>query len=173
MDPYKSKIFNKVISVLPYRIQAPLVFWQVEPALSDSNYTFITGQEYLNKGDVDSALENFLKLPENLRNKLTLPVIARAYYLKKDYKKVIELLKNPVVEESYSTLLLLANSSLELKRLRKAAEYFEKLRSYGDTVKINRALGAISHSLGDREKAKVYWDRAKKIEEKIPEKKNQ
>lgn len=164
------EIFKKVITVLPFPIQTPLVFWQVEPASSDSNYTFITGQEYLNKGDVDSALENFHKMPKSLWNKQTLPVIARAHYLKKDYGKVIELLENTIVEESYSTLLLLANSSLEQKRLRKAAEYFEKLRAYGDTVKINRALGAIYYSLGEREKAKVYWERAKKIEEKIPDK---
>jgi len=74
------------------------------------------------------------------------------------------------VVKNYSALLFLANSSLELKRKQKAAEYFEMLRKYGDTVKLNNVLGAIYHSLGEREKAKIYWERAEKLEK--PKKKN-
>jgi Tfp pilus assembly protein PilF len=48
--------------------------------------------------------------------------------------------------------------------LEKAAEYFEQLRNYGDTVKINQVLGAIFLSLGEGDRAKVYFDRAKKIQ---------
>ncbi|UCC39886.1 MAG: hypothetical protein JSV96_00015, partial [Candidatus Aminicenantes bacterium] len=92
------------------------------------------------------------------------PVIARAYYANKDYEKVVELLEKENVVKNYSVLLFLANSSLELKRKKKAAEYFEMLRKYGDTVELNRVLGAIYHSLGEREKAKVYWERADKLE---------
>jgi tetratricopeptide (TPR) repeat protein len=103
-------------------------------------------------------------------NASTLPVIARAYYLKKEYEKVISLLEQNDVEKNYSVLLLLANSSLELKRLPRAAEYFELLRKYGDTVELNNALGAIYYSLGEKEKAKIYWDRAKSLEMKIKKK---
>jgi len=60
--------------------------------------------------------------------------------------------------------VLLDNSFLELKRKQRAAEYFEILRKYGDTVQINKILGAIYFSLGEKEKAEVYWERAKKLE---------
>jgi len=92
-----------------------------------------------------------------------LPVIGRAYYANKDYTKVIEILANPEVIKSYSVLLMLGNSALEQKELTKAAEYFELLRKYGDTANINRTLGAIFLSLGKREKAKTYFDRADEL----------
>ncbi len=68
-------------------------------------------------------------------------------------------------------IFLLGNSTLELRQLEKASEYFEELRNYGDTPKINQVLGAIFLSLGEREKAKAYFDRAKELEKK-PEENN-
>jgi tetratricopeptide (TPR) repeat protein len=120
-------------------------------------------QQYLNLGDFETAIRYFSKLPKELWNTQTLPVIARAYYRNKDYDKVVELLEGKNVKKDYSVLLFLGNSSLELKQWEKAIKYFEQLRNYGDTVKINRVLGAIFLSLGEREKAKVYFDRAKNI----------
>ncbi|MFQ6109954.1 MAG: hypothetical protein ACE5L7_10435, partial [Candidatus Aminicenantales bacterium] len=70
------------------------------------------------------------------------------------------------VIKNYSVLLLLGNASLKLKNLEKAAFYFEEIRKFGDTAKINRTLGAIYYTLGERDKAKIYWERAKKLEEK-------
>lgn len=56
--------------------------------------------------------------------------------------------------------------------MRLAAEYFEQLRNYGDTINLNQVLGAIFLSLGEREKAKIYFDRAKLLE-KTPEDKKE
>lgn len=160
----KREIYEKIIAVLSFEVKKPLDFERSEGPASRFNYIFVIAQEYLNKGEFDTAIEYFNKLPENLWNSTTLPVIARAYYANKDYEKVVELLEKENVVKNYSVLLFLANSSLELKRKQKAAEYFEMLRKYGDTVKLNRVLGAIYHSLGEREKAKVYWERAEKLE---------
>ena len=167
----KGEIYKKIISVISFHVEKPVDFERSEVSSSEFNYIFVLAQQYLNKGEVDTAIEYFNKLPENLWNSTTLPVIARAYYIKKDYGKVVELLEKKNVVKNYAVLLLLGNSSLELKRKQKAAEYFEMLRKYGDTVKINRILGAIYYSLGEREKAKVYWERAKNLEKKT-EKKN-
>jgi tetratricopeptide (TPR) repeat protein len=119
---------------------------------------------------VEKALESFEKLPPHLWNGATLPVIARAYYLHKDYARVVELLERDTVEKNYPVLLLLGNSSLELRKLDQAALYFEEVRKFGDTAEANNALGAIYYSLGERDKAKVYWERAKKLEKKSDEK---
>jgi GWxTD domain-containing protein len=151
-------------NVLSFDVKKPVEYERSEEPASRFNYIFVVAQEYLNKGEFDTAIEYFNKLPENLWNSTTIPVIARAYYANKDYEKVVELLEKENVVKNYSVLLFLANSSLELKRKQKAAEYFETLRKYGDTVKLNRVLGAIYHSLGEREKAKVYWERADKLE---------
>ena len=82
---------------------------------------------------------------------------------------VLELLEKDGVDKTYPVLLLLGNTCLELKKLDKAAVYFEQVRKYGDTPENNRTLGAIYLSLGDREKAKAYWDRADALEKKRSE----
>jgi GWxTD domain-containing protein len=160
----KREIYKKIISVISFHIEKPLDHERSEAASSEFNYIFVIGQEYINKGEFDTAIEYFNRLPENLWNPSTLPVIARAYYANKEYEKVVELLEKENVVKNYSVLLFLANSFLELKRKQKAAEYFEMLREYGDTVELNRVLGAIYHSLGEREKARVYWERAENLE---------
>ncbi len=165
------EFYSRIISVLSFEIEKPIEFERSELPSSEYNYIFVMGQEYLNKGDAEKALLSFKRLPENMWNRATLPTIAQAYYEINDYEKVVELLEKGNVERNFSVLLLLGNSSLELKEWQKAAEYFELLRKYGDTVQVNRVLGAIYYSLGDREKAKVYWDRAKSLEEKSSQKK--
>ncbi len=128
---------------------------------------FEMAQAYLNKGDVDASLRYFNRLPESLWNASTLPVIASAFYQKQDFARVVELLEKEAVVKKYSVLLMVGNALLKLKRLPKAAEYFEQLRNYRDTAKINRVLGAIYLSLGEREKAKVYMDRAEELEKHL------
>jgi len=164
------EVYNKIVSVLPFKIKKPIDFTRSEPATSQASYTFVIAREYLNKGEVDKAIDNFNRLPPAMLNSKTLPIIARAYYLKKDYEKVTALLEAENVEKTYSVLLLLGNSCLELKKYRRAVDYFERLRKYGDTVEINNKLGALYFSLGEKEKANVYWDRAKELEKKSKKK---
>ncbi len=165
------EVSSQVVSVLSFKVEKPLDFDRSEAAASSVNYGYIVAQEYLNHGDLEKALENFEKLPPEMWNPTTLPTIARAYYLKKNYAKAIELLDKEGVVKTYTVLLMLGNSCLETKDLRKAAGYFEAVRKYGDTAANNRTLGAIYYSLGERDKAQVYWDRANALEKKPPEKK--
>jgi len=161
-----TEVFRKTLAVLSFQVEKPLVFERTKALSFQKELPFIIGQEYLNSGQVDKAIESFNKLPENLWNSSTLPVVARAFYLKKDYARVVELLEREDVINNYSVLLLLGNSSLKLKKLDKAVLYFEEIRKFGDTVQINNTLGAIYHTLGEKDKAKIYWERAKKLEEK-------
>jgi tetratricopeptide (TPR) repeat protein len=163
----QEEIYRKIIAVLSFHVEKPKGFEWSDPANFRFSYVFEMGQAYLNKGDVDASLRYFNRLPESLWNASTLPVIASAFYQKQDFARVIELLEKEAVVKKYSVLLMLGNASLKLKRLPKAAEYFEQLRNYGDTAKINRVLGAIYLSLGEREKAKVYMDRAEELEKKL------
>ena len=163
----QEEIYRKIIAVLSFHVEKPKGFEWSDPATFRFSYVFEMGQAYLNKGDVDASLRYFNRLPESLWNASTLPVIASAFYQKQDFARVIELLEKEAVVKKYSVLLMLGNASLKLKRLPKAAEYFEQLRNYGDTAKINRVLGAIYLSLGEREKAKVYMDRAEELEKKL------
>jgi GWxTD domain-containing protein len=164
------EVASRDITILSFKIEKPLGLEHSEPAASSLRFDFIVAQEYLNKGDVERAIETFQKLPAAMWDATTLPVIARAYYLKKDYAKTIELLENEAVVKTYPILLMLGNSCLETKNLRQAADYFELVRKYGDTVDSNRVLGAIYYTLGDKKKAHDYWDRAKALEQRDAEK---
>jgi GWxTD domain-containing protein len=166
VDREGAEVFRKTVSILSFDVPKPIEFESVEPLSSKDDYTFILGQEYLNAGDAARALEHFRSLPERLWNSGSIPVIARALYLTKDFAGVLELLEKDGVERTYPVLLLLGNSCLELKKLDQAAVYFEQVRKYGDTPENNRTLGAIYFSLGDKEKAKTYWDRADALEKK-------
>jgi GWxTD domain-containing protein len=164
MDEEGVEVFRKTIFILSFDIPKPIEFESVAPSSSKDDHTFILGQEYLNAGDAARALECFRGLPRRLWNSDSIPVIARALYLTKDYAGVLELLEREGVERTYPVLL--GNACLELKKLDQAAAYFEQVRKYGDTPENNRTLGAIYFSLGDREKAKAYWDRADALEKK-------
>jgi tetratricopeptide (TPR) repeat protein len=67
--------------------------------------------------------------------------------------------------------LIFGNSYLELKKYRKAVDCFERLRKFGDTVEINNKLEALYFSLGEKEEAKIAWNRAKELETKSTKKK--
>jgi GWxTD domain-containing protein len=164
MDRDGVEVFRRTVSILSFDIARPIEFENVATSSSKDDQVFVLGQEYLNAGDAVRALECFLSLPERLRNADSLPVIARALYLTKDYTGVLEMLERDGVDKTYPVLLLLGNSCLELKKLDRAAAYFEQVRKYGDTPENNRTLGAIYFSLGDKDKAKTYWDRADALE---------
>jgi GWxTD domain-containing protein len=162
------EVSKKVIAVLPQVVPRPEVYEWSDPAGSDSAYRFELATQNLNLGNITASLEGFKSLPEAFWDFRTKPIIARAYYQAKDYEKVVEVLEGKGVIKDYSVLFLLGNSALELKQLGKAAVYFELLRGYGDTVKVNQVLGAIYLSLGERDKAKTYFERAKNLENKPP-----
>ncbi len=166
MDREGAEVFRKTVSVLSFDVPKPIEFESVEPSSSKDDHMFVLGQEYLNAGDAVRALERFRSLPARLWNSGSIPVIARALYLTGNYTEVLDLLEKDGVERTYPVLLLLGNSCLELKKLDRAAAYFEQVRKYGDTPENNRTLGAIYFSLGDKEKAQIYWDRADALERK-------
>ncbi len=155
------------IHVLPFymTMDRPVTMAKPEPIseANSNNYMFIQGQQYLNAGNVDRALDIFNKIPPENWNGVSIPIIARAYYLKKEYARVVELLERVTVPKVYATVIMLANSAIELKMFAKAVQYLEQLRKYGDTVEVNHLLAASYLSLGQQEKAKQYYEHAKEL----------
>lgn len=127
IENYEENIYEKIISVMPYLVEKPIEHEISEPPSSIFNYIFVMAQQYFNKDDVDTAIEYFEKLPDELRNSTTLPVIARAYYSKRNYEKVVNLLERECRKELYCSF-----ASWELifrtKKIVKGFRIFRKVK---------------------------------------------
>jgi GWxTD domain-containing protein len=161
----RGEIWSQKINVLPFYIEMekPLVMEHPEPPSAINDFLFIMAQQCMNLNNVDKAIEYFNKIPSALWSAESLPIIAKAYYMKKDFNRVIQLLEMEGVKKEYPVLLMLANSCIELKLYQKALEYLESIRKYGDTVEINHLLAATYINLGKSDKAKIYYERARKL----------
>ncbi len=151
-------------ALIPFkRTSDYLIFEKKDNKFDLFKYISYLGEEYLNNNEVDKAIGYFSNIPSEFRTNRVLQLLAKAYYLKREYGKVLDILSKKNVKKNYNILNLMANSYLRIGALKQAAIYFEEIRKYGDTTVINDKLGAIYYSLGERKKAKIYWSRAKKI----------
>lgn len=159
------------IHVLPFYIDVkrPFAIEKPQPGTSLYDYFFVQAQQCFNANKVDRAIAFFNRIPRDLWNAGSLPIIARAYYKKGDYTRVIELLEREEVSKEYPILVMLANSSIELKLYSRALEYLEKIRKYGDNVEINQLLAATYLSMGNRDKAMVFYERARQLKKEPQE----
>ncbi len=160
---------NKIIkkfdfALIPFKEKdKPVLFEKEDKIFKIFRYLAYLGEEFLNYGKTERAIKVLEKIPYSYYTNQTYQLLGKAYYLKGEYKKTIELLRRKDINRTYGILALLANSYLKINKLKKAAEYFEDLRKYGDTIELNNKLGAIYLSLGYKKKAKIYWNRAKKL----------
>jgi GWxTD domain-containing protein len=159
------------IHILPFYIDVkkPFAIEKAEPGTARNNYIFVQAQQYLNSGKVSRAIAYFNQIPQTLWNAASLPIIARAFYKKGNYAKVFELLEREEVKKEYPILVMLANSAIELKMYSRALEYLEKIRKYGDSIEINHLLAATYLSMGNRDKAMVFYERARKLKKQSQE----
>ena len=159
------------IHILPFYIKVtkPFTIEKTEPASARNNYIFVRGQQYLEAGNVEQAVACFRQIPVTLWHADSIPIIARAFYEKGDYARVMELLEKEEVKKEYPVLLMLANSSIELRLYPKALEYLEKIRKYGETEEIDHLLAATYLNMGDRHNAMKYYERARTLKNSPPE----
>ena len=160
------EMLKEVISVVPFVVSRPEGYEWSDPPSAEATYLYDIGCQYLNAGDIEASLSSLERLPVAYKNAHALPTIAQAYYLKKDYPKVIALLEAQPKPQTYPVVLLLGNSYLNMKKYPAAAECFEELRTFGETAEVNKALGALYLLMGDKEKSRICYARAAEIEKK-------
>ena len=158
-----SEIALRDFRVLSFALEKPLEAKKTEESEAYWSYVFGLGSQYVQRGEPEPAASLFRSIPSDRMTPAMRPSVAAAHYGLKDFERVVALLAGGAAED-YPVLWLLGNSLLELKRFREAAAAFEKLRAYGDTPEKNRTLGALYLSMGEREKAKEYWERADRLE---------
>ncbi|MGE5343822.1 MAG: GWxTD domain-containing protein [Candidatus Omnitrophota bacterium] len=167
----RGTVVTRKISMMPFYIEIPKPFGLEKPENGNARdqFVFIQGQEYLANGQIDRAIATFETLPASARNAATLPLMAKAYYQKEDYRRVLELLERDGVKKEYPVLVMLANSALALKAYARALTYLDLLRNYGDTPEINQLMASTHLCLGNREKAAFYYQRTRDLKSETKE----
>ncbi len=167
-NPTTGQIISTPIHLLPFYIdiKRPFGMEHPEPPTAILNYSFIRGQQYLALGKTDEAIRCFEQVPTDRWKPEAIPVIARAYYLKENYTKVLELLDREEINKEYPILVMLANSAIGTKTYSKAVTWLEKLLNYENSAEINELLGSTYLIMKNQKKAAIYYGRAREIKNK-------
>lgn len=167
-NPVTDQSLSTPIHLLPFYIdlKRPFGMEHPEPPTAIYNYSFIRGQQYLALSKTDEAIRCFEQVPANRWKPEAIPVIARAFYLKENYTKVLELLEHEEVKKEYPVLVMLANSAIGTKAYPKAITWLEKLLNYEDSVEINQLLASTYICMKNQKKAAFYYQRARELKKK-------
>ena len=149
-------------------IARPWVISKAMPVLHSIEYSFILGNQLLNKGYIKEArtvLESAYR-----KNPLSLKFaygFSRSLFVLKEYKKVKEVLK-PFLEnsqENYEFLSLLGKSRQSLQDYEEAIQYYKQyLDHLGTDLSILNSIGDCYYLLGENEEALVAWEKSLEID---------
>lgn len=156
---------ERMIHILPYYIQVtrPYAMEKPGPASAIDDYRFILGQQSLNAQNDQQALAYFQQIPVSSWKPGFRPFIANAFYRNHQYQEVLQLLDHDEVKKTYPVLQMLANSAIELKRYPQALDFLERIRAYGDSREILNLIASTHLCMGNQQKARVYYEKARKL----------
>ena len=158
-------------------IARPWVISKAMPILHSIEYSFILGNQLLNKGKIEEAkavLESvYRKNPVSLKFAHGL---SQVLFILKEYKQVKGVLKpfleNP--QENYEFLSLLGKSCQVLEEYEEAIQYYKQyLTHLGTNLFILNSIGECYFLLGNNEEALIAWEKSLEIDsnqEEIKEK---
>jgi len=159
------------------KIARPWVISKAMPVLHNIEYSFILGNQLLNKGNPEEAksvLESVYR-----KNPLSLKFaygFSRVLFLLKEYKKVKEVLKSfsEYPQENYEFLSLLGKSCQALQEYEEAIQFCKQyLTHLGTNLSILNSIGESYFLLGNIEEALIAWEKSLEInpdQEEIKEK---
>lgn len=158
---------------------------QANPPADDPYYSYILGDQYLNKGDIQKAHIELAKAYEREPDSLDYALsYARVLQALKEFQKVREILipLEKAGQENFALYSYLGRASQETGALEEAISYYQRALSHrGDVVGILNSLGECYFKLGNNEQALRAWkksleinpnqEKIKKIIESLKEKK--
>jgi GWxTD domain-containing protein len=152
----------------------PWVQAKVIPGPDDPSHLFLTGIQLYNQGRIDEAIKRMEKAvspqPDSPEFALKL---AQAYLTLKDYRKVEELL-NPFFNQArlpaYELYVVLGQALQNSGQFSRAINIFDQaIEHYGVNTVLLNALGECHLGLGDKEAARVVWEKSLSLNPDQPE----
>ncbi len=145
----------------------PWVFSKVMPTSRNIEYDFVLGNQFLNKGDLDTAkdyLERaYRKNPTSI--KYAMPV-SDIYFRLKEHRKVKDILMPFLAREevNHEFLKLLGKSCQALSEFEEAITYYKQyLTRMGTNLEILNSIGTCYYKLGDMAQALIAWEKSLEI----------
>lgn len=152
------------------RIPRPWNLSKIYPPLHHPYFSLIRAHQYLGLGKDDASIQEIEKFYDKTNpHKPTAKTLARAYFNKSNYAKVIEIL-DPLKEfQDLEILKLLGQSYFQVKNYKSAVDYFKKaLITSGEIVEILNLLGYSYFKTNDTKEALKFLERSLKLEPNQP-----
>ncbi len=150
------------------RIARPWVITRAVPTTYSMEYSFILGDQYLNKGQFKEAralLESvYRRNPANLKYAYG---FSRVLFLLKEYKEIKNVLQPFLssTQENHEFLRLLGQSSQALKEYEAAIQHYKNYLSHtGTNLLILNSIGECYSLLGKMEEAITAWEKSLEID---------
>jgi GWxTD domain-containing protein len=153
--------------VLEDILPEPWVVTQTNPPAGDPVYSFITGNQFFNKGDLDNAREHLEKAFRAKSDSMDFALsFARILLLLNEYQEVIEILQPfaQMQQQNFSLYFYLGKSFEKLGEFSDAVtNYQQALAHRGNVTQILNAIGECYMHLGEKEQALRAWEKSLEI----------
>lgn len=164
----KEALFEKEeFSVSTKPLPGSWIVAQTNPPSDDPFYSYILGNQFLNKGDIRRAHNELAKAYEGKPGSRNYALsYARVLLILKEFQRVKEILTPFVVaeRENFEICYFLGKASQHLGELEGAISYYQSSLSHkGNVIDVLNAIGECYFRLGDNEEALMAWQRSLEI----------
>jgi GWxTD domain-containing protein len=150
-----------IVSHVAY-LPSPWQYNKTYPPLDHAYFAVIRAYQYLEMGKNDQAIQEIAPLYDQSNpNKEIAKVLARAYFQKKEYLKVVEILEPLKNVQEFEIQELAGKSFFALKQYSRAIESFEMiLKSSGEVIEIINLIGFSYLEMAETREALRYFERS-------------
>ncbi|MFO7980539.1 MAG: GWxTD domain-containing protein [Candidatus Aminicenantes bacterium] len=140
---------------------------QINPPLEDPSYHFVRGNQWLNKREMEKALDELRKAHEGRTDSLEYALsYSRALMIAENFKQVIHILTPYAAggKEKFELFYYLGESAKRIGEPEAAVIYFQKaLNQKGNVLEILNSLGSCYAEMGNVEEALHAWEKSLEI----------
>lgn len=140
---------------------------QTNPPTDDPYYSYILGNQFFNKGEMQKAQDELAKAytrkPDSLDYALS---YTRILMNLKEFQRVIEILTpfDKEGQENFGLFYTLGKASKEVSELKKAISFYQKaLSKRGDVVAVLNSIGDCYFELGNKEQALQAYEKSLEV----------
>jgi len=169
LDDKGQEYFQKVeeFSVTQKTLPDPWIVSQTDAGAGDPIYSFILGNQFLNKGEIKKALNTlgdaYNRDPDAMDYALS---YARVLLILEEFQKAKDILFpfSKIKEGKFGVFYYLGKAAQKLNQFEEAISYYQEALSHkGDVVDILNSIGECYFKLGEWEEALRVWEKSLEI----------